>query len=84
VYPRPFPRPSSFLVGPTGIGVYLPVEGRPDIRAENAADMLVLGCMQVIEKGPYFSALALYYPVTEELFLRDPFPETLTCLLPEP
>jgi hypothetical protein len=84
VYPRPFPRLSLFLIGPTPIGVYLPIEGRPDIRAQNAVDVLVLGCMQMIEKGPYFDALALYYPATDELFLRAPFPETLTCPLPEP
>ncbi|NUM43955.1 MAG: hypothetical protein HUU38_04555 [Anaerolineales bacterium] len=84
VYPRPFPRLSIFLVGPRGIGAYLPLAGRPDLRAENAADVLVFGCEQVIEKGPYFDALAMYFPATNELFLRTPFPETLTCPLPEP
>lgn len=84
VYPRPFPRLSIFLVGPTNIGVYLPIEGRPDLRAENADDVLVFGCMQTIEKGPYFSALALYYPETDELFLRYPSPETLACPLGDP
>lgn len=84
VYPRPFPRLSIFLVGPTPIGVYLPLEERPSIRAQNAADVLVFGCMQMIEEGPYFNALALYYPETDELFLRAPFPETLACPLAEP
>lgn len=84
VYARPFPRLSFFLVGPKGIGVFLPLEMRPSIQAQNATDVLVFGCMQAIEQGPYFEALALYYPETDELFLRTPFPETLACPLAEP
>ncbi|HNB54849.1 MAG TPA: hypothetical protein PK530_23070, partial [Anaerolineales bacterium] len=84
VYARPFPRLSFFLVGPTGIGVYLPLDKRPTIQAQNATDVLVFGCMQAIEQGPYFEALALYYPETDELFYRAPFPETLACPMAEP
>jgi hypothetical protein len=84
VYPYPYPRLSIFLVGPRGIGVVLPLRERPDIRAENAADVLVFGCLKPGEKGDYFDALAMFYPSTDEIFVREPFPETLGCPLPEP
>ncbi|GAB4578748.1 MAG: hypothetical protein Fur0022_14840 [Anaerolineales bacterium] len=84
VYPQPYPRLNIFLVGPEGIGVSLPLTGRPNIRAENAADVLIFGCEKLEVKGSYFDALAMFYPATGEIFFRQPFPETLTCPLPAP
>ncbi len=84
VYPRPFPRLNLFLVGPTGLGVSLPLGGRPDIRAENAADVLVLGCVQPDTKASYFDALAIFYPSTGEIFVREPFPSVFACPFSEP
>lgn len=89
VYPQPYPRLSVFLVGPTNIGVSLPLSDRPKIRAENAADVLIFGCPQNGEKGIYFDALAFFYPSTGEIFTRSlaseiPISEMLACPLPAP
>jgi hypothetical protein len=45
---------------------------------------LVFGCVKPSEKANYFDALALFYPSTGEIFMREPFPGTLGCPLPEP
>ena len=84
VYPHPYANLNIFLVGPTNIGVVLPLQDAPDIQAQNAAEVLVFGCDQPLGKANYFNALAMFYPSTGELFVREPFPAALTCPLPDP
>lgn len=77
--PRPYPRMVFYLAGERNLNVMLPLEGKP--RAfPNALDALVIAC-------PERDLLAtfLFSPTGElrEILLRAPFPQQMTCPLPQ-
>ena len=77
--PRPYPRFTAYLVGPTNIGITLPLQDKPEVKAKSGDDMLVFGCKIVTDKDVYLEAWTIYYSSTGEILVRTPFPETLAC-----
>jgi len=77
---RPYNRFSFYLIGPTSIGVVLPVEGN-SIRLDDDTDVIVWGCRTLLaSRGEYFiDAYGFYVPDDGRLYLRQPAPEAPSC-----
>ncbi|MCC6298094.1 MAG: glycosyltransferase family 39 protein [Anaerolineales bacterium] len=85
--PRPYKRLVFHLIGPSEIGVVLPMKNRPEY-FPSAADVMAFGCFtqnQFISDLPgYVDALLVVVKLDPPIiYTRDPMPE-LTCPLDEP
>lgn len=77
--PVPYHRFSFFIAGPTSANMIIPISKKP-LEFPNASDILVFGCLD--EK---VLAVALFDDSgsPKGILARSPFPQTLSCPLPE-